>query len=127
MEDTTPYSRTTLLKEHCELQSTIAGYWSCDTIQSYFDELNTACIPLIKERLPIYALVDFSSFMPQDRSTSDAIRDHLLLSAKFGLKSIAIIDASSLARMQYKRLSKGINVEYFKNRYDAIIWLREGK
>ena len=52
------------------------------------------------------------------------MRDHLLNARKFGLKRVAIMGASALVKLQYKRLSDGIEVEYFDNRDDAIRWLR---
>lgn len=113
-----------LVEEHCELQTEITGFWDVTSIQEYFDAVNAACAPLIQARKPIYALVSFAGFVPQDRATGDAIRDHLLGAVKVGLKRIAILNASPLTAMQYKRLSKGVDVDFFERSDKAIAWLR---
>ncbi|MEP0391597.1 MAG: hypothetical protein ABJ205_13335 [Erythrobacter sp.] len=111
-------------EENGELHSSIAGLWSEDSIQEYFDAVNDSAVPLLKARKSIHAFVDFSGFVPQDRGTSEKIRDHLLASAKFGLKRIAIIGATPLMQMQYKRLSHGIEVSFKDNKLEALAWLR---
>ncbi len=127
MADTEPFHCVTLLEQHCETHSEIRGFWSVDTIQTYFDAANEASMPLVKSRSPIYALVDFTGFLPQDRETGEAIRDHLLMSQKFGLKRIAVLGASPLAKLQYKRLSEGFDAEFFDTKADALTWLRKDR
>ncbi len=127
MNDITPEYTVSLLKEHCETHTVIGGLWTLETIQSYFDEVDQASMPLVKERLPIYAYVDFSKFVPQDRETGDAIRDHLLKAQKFGLKRVAIVGASALTTMQYKRLSQGVDVGFFDEKFAALTWLRKDR
>jgi len=125
MATTAPYHRVTLFEQHCELHSVVSGFWSVETIQDYFNTVNEAAMPLMKARSPIYALVDFTDFVPQDRKTGEAIRDHLILSQKFGLKRVAIVGAAPLVSMQYKRLSQGVDVEFFDGKTEAIVWLRD--
>ncbi|MEL7188316.1 MAG: hypothetical protein AAGK17_02085 [Pseudomonadota bacterium] len=119
-----PTHTAELHKELCEVHTTIGGFWSVDTIQTYFDAVDAASLPLVQDRSPIYACVDFTDFIPQDRATGDAIRDHLLKAQKFGLCRIATIGASALTAMQYKRLSQGIVTQFFENKPDALAWLR---
>jgi hypothetical protein len=125
MEDLKKSHSSTLIEEHCEVHTAIAGFWSRDAIQEYFDSVNETAIPLMKARKPIYTVVDFTGFVPQDRETSEAIRDHLVTCVKFGLQRIAIIGASPLTMMQYKRLSQGIEVNFVDSKAEAINWLRE--
>ncbi|MCK0127959.1 hypothetical protein [Erythrobacter sp. F6033] len=127
MSKITPYHNIDLIQQHCEVHSAVGGFYNVETIQPYFEEVNAACVPLLKARAPIYALVDFTDFVPQDRETGDAIRDHLLTSQKFGLKRIAIMGASPLTTLQYKRLSDGLKVEFFDSKPAAIAWLREDR
>ncbi|MEL7447393.1 MAG: STAS/SEC14 domain-containing protein [Pseudomonadota bacterium] len=125
MHSTEPYFRISLHEDHCEVHSVAGGFWSVETITEYFDAVNEAALPLVKARKPIYALVDFSDFVTQDRATGEAIRDHLLLSQQFGLKRIAIVAGSALVKLQYRRLSQGLEVEYFEDKNEAANWLRE--
>ncbi|MEM8726062.1 MAG: STAS/SEC14 domain-containing protein, partial [Pseudomonadota bacterium] len=71
-----------------------------------------------------YALGDFADFVPQDRTTGEAIRDHLMAAQKYGLRKIAIVSGSPLVKMQYKRLSQGVEVEFFDEKTEALAWLR---
>ncbi|MDA9918397.1 hypothetical protein N9D37_00720 [Erythrobacter sp.] len=109
---------------HGELHFAVGGFWQLDEMLGFLDKLNEASLPLVKAREPIYALGDFTDFVPQDHATGDAIRNHLLGAIKFGLKQIAIIGASPLAMMQYRRLSEGLAVEFFDSRPAATAWLR---
>ncbi len=127
MTSNEPFHSATLLEQHCETHSVVSGFWNVETIQTYFETVNEVAVPLVKSRSPIYALVDFSGFLPQDRETGDAIRDHLLMSQKFGLKRVAILGASPLAKLQYKRLSEGIDVDFFDEKSDALTWLRANR
>jgi hypothetical protein len=113
-----------LHEEHCELHFRIAGYWEADAIRAFQDELSLASYPLYKAGKPIHVLGDMADFVPQSRETADMIRKHLEFSRSYGLKKVAILNPSSLVRDQYRRVSKGIEVQFFENRIDAIAWLR---
>ena len=123
METLAPSWNATLNERNCLLRSSISGFWSVDSIHAYFDGVNEAAVPLMKARKPIYALVDFTGFVPQDRATGVAIRDHLLACVKYGLKQIAIVGATPLTIMQYKRLSDGIDVQFFDDTTAASAWI----
>lgn len=125
METLAPFHKVTLHEASCEVHSRIDGFWTKESIQTYFDDVNAACLPLVKSRSPIYALVDMSELVPQDRATSEAIRDHLMLSKQFGLKRLAVIAKSTLVKMQYRRLSEGLDVEFFDDRASAAKWLKD--
>ncbi len=108
-----------------EVRSKIGGFWSEEQIATYFDALNEASMPMVIERKPIHALVEFDDFVPQNKATSDAIRAHLMQSQKFGLVRLAIVRASALVKMQYRRLSDGIVVEFFETVAEGEVWLRK--
>lgn len=125
METLAPSHETSLDEANCEFHSKITGFWNTDNIQGYFDAVQETCLPLMKARKPIYASIDFSDFVPQDQATGEAIRDHLQLSQKFGLQRLAVIGASALVKIQYKRLSRGITVDFFEDHRSALTWLRD--
>ena len=124
MTPTAKSHSTGLDEQHSELQFSIAGFWQLEEMQALLDELNVTALPLVKARKPIYAIGDFTDFVPQDRATSDAIRNHLMGAVNFGLKRVAIVGASPLVTMQYKRLSDGVKVEFFDSLPAATAWLR---
>ncbi len=124
MDRLAPFHEIEFFEEHCEVHSKVSGFWSAQSIQTYFDAVDAACLPLVKARKPIHASVDFEGFVPQDRATGDAIRNHLLTACKFGLRKVGIVKASALVKMQYRRLSEGVVVEYFDDVAAARKWLR---
>jgi len=113
-----------LHEEHCEVHFRIAGYWEADAMRAFQDRLSHACVPLVQAGKPLHVMGEMADFVPQSRETANMIRKHLEFSRKFGLKKVAILNPSRLVRDQYRRVSKGIDVQFFTNRIDAIAWLR---
>ncbi len=125
METTAPTSSVSLHEAFCELHFAVGGFWKVDEIQKFLGELNTACLPLVKAHKPIHVLGDMHEFMPQNREAGDAIRDHLMTAKKFGLARVAILSPSALVKIQYRRLSQGVEVEFFDSKTEALQWLRK--
>ena len=124
MVSTTPSSSTSLDEPRGELHFTVGGFWERDAMRGFLGELDETALPLVKARRSILAVGDFTEFVPQDRATADTIRDHLMNACKFGLKRVAIVGASPLMTMQYRRLSQGVEVEFFTDKSEALDWLR---
>lgn len=124
MITTEPSSTASLDEVHGVLSFAIGGFWEHSAMQEFLDTLDATVMPLFKARRPVLVLGDFTDFVPQDRATGDAIRDHLIASQKYGLKRVAITGASPLMKMQYKRLSQGIEVQFFDDKGAARSWLR---
>ena len=116
-----------LLEDQCELHYKCGGFWSVDTIDEMFDTLNSTSLPLVKAHKPIYSLGDFTDAIPQDRETAQKIADFLRNAAKFGLIRTAIYGAPALMKLQYKRVSQGIEVEFFDTKAEAVAWLRANR
>ena len=122
-----PKHTVSLVEDRCEVHFSISGFWSLDIFKSFLDDVNAAALPLMKARKPIYALGDFGGFVPQNQETGEAIRDHLLAAQKYGLKRLAVVAGSALVKLQYRRLSRGVEVEFFDTEGDAIEWLRKDR
>lgn len=111
-------------RAHSELHFAIGGFWTLETMRAFLDELAKAAIPFIKARETFSALGDLRHFVPQDRETADAIRQSLLLAQTNGLTRFAVVSESSLVRMQYRRITSGLDVEFFDMPSEAEQWLR---
>lgn len=107
-----------------EVYFAISGFWKLEEMQAFLRELNEAAAPIVAQRTPIRVLGEMEGFVPQDRQTGEVIRDHLMMSRKYGLQRVAIVTAPVLVKLQYRRLSQGIEVEFFDSRNEAIAWLR---
>lgn len=124
MLDTLPKSKIARHDSYGEVHFAISGFWELDNMEAFLEDLNKASYPLVKEQKPIRVLGEMGGFLPQTRDTGDAISDHLKMSKKYGLERVAIITDSSLVKMQYRRLSQGIEVDFFEDKVSAIKWLR---
>lgn len=124
MQDLAPSSRITSNPTIGEIQFEVSGLWTLEEMESFLRGLTKAAIPIVEQRLPIHVFGDMTGFVTQTRATGEAIQDHLNMSQKYNLKRVAIMGTSSLVRMQYKRLSAGIEVEFFENKTEALAWLR---
>jgi hypothetical protein len=113
-----------LIESHCEVHFACGGFWDPATMRAFLDQLNAKTLPLVKAGKPIYALGDFTDALPQDRETADLVAAHLQNAANFGLRRIAVVKATPLMKMQYRRVSKGFEVEYFDSKAEALAWLR---
>jgi hypothetical protein len=107
-----------------EVYFEISGFWKLAEMKAYLRELNDAAAPIVAQRLPIRVLGEMEGFLPQDRQTGEAIRDHLMMSRRYGLQRVAIVSAPVLVKLQYRRLSEGIEVEFFDSKAEAMAWLR---
>lgn len=124
MQNLEPVSDISTDESKCELHFAVSGLWELDRMESFLRGLSKHALVLLPLQRPIMVLGDMRDFVPQTRETSDAIRNHLMESLKYGLKRAAIFGASSLVKMQYKRLSDGLEVEFFESKSDALHWLR---
>ncbi|TRD12284.1 hypothetical protein FGU71_10705 [Erythrobacter insulae] len=120
-----PSHSVVLYEELAEVHFSISGFWDLEGMTAFLGKLDATSLPLVKARRPIVVFGDFTDFVPQDRATGDAIRAQLLNAQKFGLRRVSIIGASALVKMQYRRLSDGIEVQFFDDKITALSWLRE--
>lgn len=122
---TQAYQEITLLEDRAEMHIRFGGLWNPAFTREKMDEMSKAALPLIKAGRPIYSLTDFTDALPQDQESASIIGKHLQDSVHFGLKRVAVLNASNLMKMQYKRLSKGIDVAFFTSKAEALRWLRD--
>lgn len=124
MRSTAPTQAIHFSDEHGEVQFSIGGLWGKHDMDGFLAKLDDASLPLVKQRRRIHVLGDMREFMAQSQDTGDAIRDHLMKAKKFGLEKVAILTDSAMVKLQYRRLSSGINVEFFSSKGQALVWLR---
>ncbi len=124
MGQLTPHHLIKSNPDRAEISFSITGFWDFEAIEALHAELNQHAYPFFKAGRKIHVMGDMQGFVTQSRQTGDAIREHLARSANFNLSRIAIYNASTLVKLQYQRISTGIEVEFFDNRTDAIRWLR---
>ncbi|MGY6551592.1 MAG: STAS/SEC14 domain-containing protein [Erythrobacter sp.] len=110
--------------DRAEVYFAIGGYWDTAAMRQFLFDLGEAAKPLMKQGKPFSALGDFTGFVPQDRETSNAIRDSISAGARNGLRRFAVLSASPLVRMQYRRIAQAVEVDFFDDRAQAAAWLR---
>ncbi len=124
MDNLKPTSSVSTDVNRNEVYFSISGFWDLEGMQSFIHELDKGAYPIVKKDGNILALGNMSGFVPQTRETGDVIRNHLMKSKEFGLTRVAIYGASSLVKLQYTRLSNGVEVEFFDGKIEAVNWLR---
>ena len=109
---------------HAELHFAVSGLWTQETMQHFLKELLEAVKPFLRDHKPFAALGDLTDFVPQDRETAQVIRDSVLAGRDNGLTRFAVVSSAPLVRMQYRRITEGVEVEFFDTPADARRWLR---
>lgn len=107
-----------------ELHYSISGFWDQERMQSFLVELGRAAKPFIDKRVPFAAIGEMSDFVTQNRETADAIQNSLSLAKKNGLDRLALVDASALVKLQYRRLASELELEFFDTKAEASDWAR---
>ncbi|MHA7818035.1 MAG: hypothetical protein ACX930_00130 [Erythrobacter sp.] len=106
-----------------EVHFTASGLWDMDVLADFSRELLTKGKPLFAGG-PMRVYGDLTGFVTQTREVADGIRVVMQESAKLGMDRTAILADSTLAAMQYKRLNEGVSTEIFRERDEALTWLR---
>jgi len=125
MDTLAPTSSIHADRDTRELYFAIAGFWTLEAMEGFLEDLTKAAVPFMKQRESFSAMGNLSEFVPQDRATADAIRDSLLLGSQNGLKRFAVVSPPPLVKMQYRRISAGLDFEFFEDELSARRWLRE--
>ncbi|MBD2841387.1 STAS/SEC14 domain-containing protein [Erythrobacter rubeus] len=110
--------------DHAEVHFAVGGFWTTDAMGDFLADLAKAATPFLKSQEPFSALGDLREFVPQNRDTAAAIRDSLLTAQKNGLTSFAVVSAAPLVKLQYQRITDGVEVEFFDTPDAAEQWLR---
>ncbi|MGB3472528.1 MAG: STAS/SEC14 domain-containing protein [Erythrobacter sp.] len=118
-----PTSRIHANTHRRELYFSIAGFWEPASMKAFLRDLTAAANPFIRDGVEFVAIGNLADFVPQDRETAAAIRDSLLLASQHGLTRFAVVSPSSLVKMQYRRITAGLDVEFFEDEYAAREWL----
>lgn len=124
MASLAPSQSITTDAAHAQLHFTISGFWQREAMDAFLVDLAKAAMVFIKQGTRFSALGDLSEFVPQDQETAGAIRDSLLQARQHGLTRFAVVSTSSLVRMQYRRITEGLEVEFFDDVASAKEWLR---
>ncbi|MBH5321846.1 STAS/SEC14 domain-containing protein [Aurantiacibacter sediminis] len=126
MANLDPTYRIDIDDEHGEIHFAVAGYWDRDRMLGFLKELDANATPILMSRNRLRALGDMSELTAQNREVGELISKHLQGAQRAGLERIAIVTDSATVRMQYRRLSEGLDVAFFSSQAEALAWLRDG-
>lgn len=119
-----PVHAITTDRDHAEVHFTIGGFWNGETMRQFLFDLGEAAKPFMKAGTPFSAMGDLREFVPQDRQTADAIRDSIAAGRRNGLQRFAVVTTSAMVKLQYRRITDGLTVEFFDEPHAARAWLR---
>lgn len=103
----------------------ISGLWTAEAMKGFLKELAEKSFPLKALGRPINVLGDMTGFLTASRDTADLMGAQLHASVDHGMKKVAIYGMSMLVKLQYQRISNGLDVSFFDNKVDALRWLRD--
>jgi len=124
MDDLRPTSSVSNDLSRGELFFSVTGLWDLEGMQGFVEELNKCAWPIVKAGQRIHVLGAMEGFVAQTRETGEVISNHLAEAQQHRLSRVAIYGATSLVKLQYRRLSQGIDVSFFDSKVDALQWLR---
>lgn len=113
--------------EKSELRFSASGFWNKEAVFDFVTKLGEAAMPFIQRGEPFYAFADYTGAVAQKAESGEIIRKNIEVSAKLGLKRIAVIGAIALVKLQYERLSPYVDVAFFDDKVDALRWLRANR
>jgi len=124
MNDLTPRFEISIDEERRELHHAASGHWDEESVKSFLFKMAEKAAPFLSDDKPFSTLADFTGAVAQSQESAEIIRKNLEISRQFGLERIAVVGATALVRLQYKRLNECMDVEFFDSRHDALLWLR---
>lgn len=110
--------------DHAEVHFTIGGFWTPEAMGAFLHDLGNAAKPFMKEGRAFNALGDLSEFVTQTRETAEAIRNSLLMAQSNGMKRFAVVAPPALVKLQYRRITEGLDAKFFEDEAEARAWLR---
>ncbi len=125
MSTLSPVHSISVDPDHAEVHFAIGGFWTPEAMSQFLYDLGNAAKPFIKEGLPFDALGDLSEFVTQTKETAEAIRNSLLLAQSNGMRRFAVVAPPALVKLQYRRLTEGLDAEFFEDESSAREWLRQ--
>ncbi|KEO91862.1 hypothetical protein EH31_04100 [Erythrobacter longus] len=124
MTTLTPTHSISVKEPHAELHFAIAGFWTCEAMEAFLYDLGDAAKLYMRKGIRFSVLGDLRGFVPQDRATADAIRTSLLMAQKNGMQRFALVTDMTLVKLQYRRITAGMEADFFDTPSAAEVWLR---
>ena len=112
-----------LVEEHREVHFRVSGFWDVPSMKAFLEEMNRCAAPLVGGG-PFSSFGDMRDGVAQSREVAELIRKHLEASREAGLTRVAVLEPPPLWKMQYQRVSQGLEVQFFDTKAAAIDWLR---
>ncbi len=112
-------------EKHREVHFEIGGLWDVESIKAFLREMDAKAAPMVMQGGPFSGLGIMRHLNPQAQDVAETIRRHLMAAREAGLARVAIIDPPLLMKMQYRRVSEGLDVQFFNKPEDGLRWLRD--
>lgn len=107
-----------------EVHYSLGGLIDAQTLMELQKELYRAAKPWIESGLKFRVLGDMRDFQVQQQEIADLIRKSQVDSVRLGMEKMAILYSGALMKLQFRRISEVVDIEFFESKVDAIAWLR---
>ena len=102
----------------------VSGFWELEPVRELLRDMDRKAAPLVASGRPFDGLGVLRDMATQTRDVAEYLRRHLESSRLAGLRRVAIIDPPALVRLQYQRISNGLEVEFFQSEAEGRAWLQ---
>jgi len=124
MDDLEPYFHVSRNDEFREIHWASGGLWDDEFMMNAQRKLLDMSKPFRDDRKGFRVLGDMRDAKTQSTDMAENIRDSQNASAALGVTHMAIVFSSVLAKMQFRRVTAGLECEYFEDKAEALNWLR---
>ena len=108
-----------------ELHWTATGLWTLEKAQELPKALYKQSLPFIETKRAFRVFGDLTEFAVQSQDVVDVMQVSQENSAQLGVDRMAILYASILVKIQFRRISDALELKFFEDRDEALAWLRE--
>ena len=82
-------------------------------------------LPFIETKRTFRGFGDLTEFAVQKQEVVDIVQVSQESSAELGVDRMAVQYSSTLVKIQFRRISDALELEFFEDRDEALAWLRE--
>jgi hypothetical protein len=107
-----------------ELHWSASGHWTEEEAVKLPKALFLQSLVFIEKGQKFRVLGDLREFHVQNQDVVEVMRGSQEGAAQNGVERMAIVLSSTLLKLQFRRISAGLNLEFFETKEEALLWLR---
>ena len=124
MQTLAPSHEVSTVAHKREVHYSATGLWTLEAIADLQKSLYGASKSFIEAGQKFRVLGDLTDFPVQPGPIAEQMQKIQEASAQLGVERMALVIPSALVRLQFRRVSAALVIEFFDDRESALAWLR---